>query len=294
LGEIVYPRVIVQSLFGGVADYSEWTLRLDTQDGLGSNVLLLCGNGNRRNAFIIGGLPNSKSKKQLTFKDNHRFITEFNGLNQSVNNDGEYKILRRGPTKDDGTVKDSTNSGALIYLNKDGQIQIGYKDSIDSDFSSITLNKSSKILSLFSKEKMLFKTEKTAELTTTDGFKINPLNPDQQAFVRGTIYRKNEQRMNNQLAQKLVTAAAALASATTSVTTAGTALTVATPLLLVPVAGAMATSPLVGAASVALLKAAGDLAQVAAQLQAMAISIQSFEAQSNTYISTKHNFGETP
>ncbi len=65
VNQILYPRAIVSSLFGGVADYVRWTPRIDDKEldsgiSLGSKVLLLCVNANTRSAYIVRW--NTKSK----------------------------------------------------------------------------------------------------------------------------------------------------------------------------------------------------------------------------------------
>src|SRR5271166_2872670 len=71
---VLYTRCMQMSLFGGSADFTTFTLRQSTisteqpfgQD-LGSSVLVLCLNADRRQGVIIGGLNNPNITKNPFF-----------------------------------------------------------------------------------------------------------------------------------------------------------------------------------------------------------------------------------
>jgi hypothetical protein len=94
------------------------------------------------------------------------------------------------------------------------------------------------------------------------------------ALLLGSNYRFNDTLMNVQLS--------ALAdSLTTLLTTAGTALTAASPAGAVPIIGGIAQAPFLATAGAALLAAGPLMAEWGAALDA-------FEAQSETYLSSKN------
>lgn len=272
--QIIYPHVTVQSIFGGVADYSEWTPRIGvaTAKTLGSKVLLLCNNALQVDAFIIGGLKHPNSQKtDPEFKGNHRYIWEFNGLKQSVNDSGDWVVFHRGKTNDDGTVASDSDydqfGQAQIEMTSNGKITIGY-DKFGTDNASIQLSKPDKSLFFYTKSSTRFKSEAAVIMETTNGLKINPGNGDSQAFLRGTTYRMQQAQLHTQLQTHL----GALA---TLIGTAGASLSTFPAPTAVSGAGAALTS------SVALITQ-------------MITSLASFEAQSQRYLSTHHNFAETP
>ncbi len=269
--QIIYPHVTVQSLFGGVADFTDWTPRVGdtTAKTLGSKVLLLCNNAVQVDAYIVGGLKHPNSiVKDPEYKGNHRHIWEFNGVNQTVNDDGDFTLLHKGKTKDDGSVVDATNGGGLLSMTADGKISIGYLDKIGTDFASIQLDKTGKFLSTYSKNSTNIKTDASMVLTTTNGIKINPGNADQQWFLRGTIYRSQQSTLHTQLSTQLT----------------------ALGVLLGTAGASLSTFP----NPVAVTGAGAALTSAVALITQMVSSIQSFEAQGTRYLSTHHTFGETP
>lgn len=293
-----FYRLTIQSIFGGVADYSTWTPRLgeigDDQT-LGSRVLVLCANGHQRESYIIGGLrhPNA-TEIDPDFEDNHRYVWEFNGVNQSVNNDGDLTILHKGKTKDSGEVEDETNGNAYISLNSKGEIVLGYLDSVDTDYASIRLDKQSKTLNLFSKNKIYAKTEDAVEIETPVGVKINRNGSDQQAFVRGTTYRKEEELLHTKLKAALDSIQTATGQAAGGIGGAGASLSAAGAAMAVPVSGPMTASPLVVAAAQSLTAVSQNLLLIQSMVLEMITGIQAFEAKKAQYLSTHHSFGESP
>lgn len=290
-GEVIFYRLTTQSFFGGVADYVDWTPRIFNDD-IGSNVLILCNNGNQRDAFIIGGIKNFKSEKEKDFDNNHHYTWEFNGIKQNVNNDGEFLLLRRGQTKDDGTVEDDTNSYASLSLTKDGKITVGYSDS--ADYPYFVLDRENKQATLSTKDKIFLKTENTLEITTSSGVKINPNNPDPQAFVRGTYYRQQESSLNNKMKEKLLDLTTTLATLYASLNVTGASLTAAGASLAVPIVGGPIAAPSVTAAGSSLLAANAQILRAQSILLEMITAVQSFEALGSKYLSDYHIFGETP
>ncbi len=115
-----YHNVRVGSLFGGGADYLRWTPRLkevddkgNTKIGTGSMVLMVCLDSFYQTGIIIGGLPNGEGNVDSLEADGHNFRFEFNGINASVDKDGAFTLIRKGPTSADGTpVKASASTSS--------------------------------------------------------------------------------------------------------------------------------------------------------------------------------------
>jgi len=125
---ITYPRCRVANFFGSVADFLEYTPRIDNSDpkdpelNLGSRVLILCPNGDQRDALIVGGFPHPQAKAQSD--KTHHLKFEFNGIRVAINSDGELFIFRRGATENDGSTKSGGAGGATLKMDKDGGISI--------------------------------------------------------------------------------------------------------------------------------------------------------------------------
>lgn len=291
----VFARCLVSSLFGGIADYIRWTPRKDdSTEGpiLGSLVFIVCQNGNQRKAFIVGGIPHPES----TVKDleEHSFLFDFNGINFKINKDGECILKRRGVTNSKGEVEDTSGSDSFFMFTKTGDITLGYLENLNSDYVSLQLLKADKVLKAFSKNNTEFKTEDKFIVRTSNGIKVNPENVDQQAWIRGTVFRQKQTELHNTLKSLLQSLSGLIQTAATSLTVAGSTTSVAAGLNAIPiVGGALAAAPL-GAAGAAHTAAGTALASSVAILTQMAIAIDSFESQTESYLSKYHLFGETP
>ena len=303
ISTIVYRNVQLANLFGGVADFFNWTPRIENLDlktgiGLGSRVLILCINGNSRNAYIIGGVPHPDDKKQQKKEDGHNLEFEFNGLNAKVNKDGDLIVTHKSATNADGSIKDSSKSGAFFSFTKDGKINLSAKANIYNE------------------------TPDKFEIKTTNGVKINPGGIMSQAFVRGTIYRQQEDIMHQTIKPLLLTITTLLTAASTqiiatgglvaaagvTVTAAGGTLSTAGGLHKIPVVGPKIAAPIVQAtgaslnatgttltsAGTTLTSAGSTLASLAPLFTQIQIAIQLFDSLSSEYLSKKHEFAESP
>lgn len=123
-GTTLYPNCRVMRSFGGVADFTSYTLR-STQDRadvvdydeIGSNVFLLCADGNSSFAYIVGS-----PEHQLAQPDpaEHHYLFQFNGAKVYINQAGEFKIERHGPTNHMGGSLNPANQ--IFKMASDGSI----------------------------------------------------------------------------------------------------------------------------------------------------------------------------
>jgi hypothetical protein len=134
-----YRNCYVASLFGGVADKFQYTLRpathlypdngrTDLRDG--SRVLLLCINGETNNAFIVAAIPNEQGEGDSQ-EDGHNLQFEFNGLNANINKDGEFVVTHKGATDIKGNLVDAgAPTGGYFKFKKDGTFLIYPKEGV--------------------------------------------------------------------------------------------------------------------------------------------------------------------
>ena len=137
-------RCRVASIFGGVADYETWTPRLATKDPMtvsdratkeqleiGSQVLVLCLNGNSQSGIIIGGLPHTEGTVVDSKYKGHHWERRFNGLTMKVDEEGQFTLAFEGATNADGSLADSADpaaNGSQMTFTRDGAIKLETKD----------------------------------------------------------------------------------------------------------------------------------------------------------------------
>lgn len=279
--EIVYYKVRVASLFGGVADYLRWTPRLDVNGiALSSYVLVLCINGNQRQAYIIGGIPHPESTAIDANIDGRVYVDfNFNGLGVRINNNGSFQVEQRGATDFDGSVINPIGTSSLFF-NDSGDINLSCFDKNQKVTGSILLERATKHLSIFSDNSLYIDTN-TYFVLTTPNIRINEFGPDQQSFLRATTYRDEQETMHNKIMPLLQSLSALL-------TTAGAQLAVAAGFHAIPIVGAS-----LGASGVAGAGAA--LTAAAPLIQQIQTAIQGFELNGlgkTGYLSPVHTFAD--
>jgi len=95
-------RCTVSDLFGGMGDHFRYTLNRAGTTGdqgytKGSRVLVLCPNGDKSNALIVGGMRHTKDE---TSDPNNVFLAfQFNGVNVRIDSDGALSLVVSGATK---------------------------------------------------------------------------------------------------------------------------------------------------------------------------------------------------
>ncbi len=137
---LIFNNCLLSNMLGGLADHCEYTLRApktpsikDSKNyglGLGNKVLIACLNGERSNAYIIGGKRDPQDGGDDKDKGHH-YSWLFNGIKAEVNKDGEYILTYTGMTKIDGKLDDSVDSkspGSSLSMLKNGDMKLLTKD----------------------------------------------------------------------------------------------------------------------------------------------------------------------
>jgi hypothetical protein len=284
--KVIYPRCTVMSLFGGTADFIDFTYRLSTTNasgqaqatssGAGANidygsaVGILCVNGDVRQGYIIGGL------KHLGLPQNDNFTPtedagvhlnfEFNGIVGQINDDGELTITFNGATQADGTLDpsaDESNSGSNIKWSQDGSIAItspsGNQSITQDNTSSQTTITADSQCNINSSGNVVIKSTGVLTGEATDN------------TLLGTSFREAQTVMDTSLSANFNALSGLIASAAVSLATAGASFAVA------------------AVAGPALASAAASLASAAPLLALMGTAIDQFEAGSpSSYLSLKN------
>jgi len=126
-GTTMYYNCRVARLFGGKADFTSYTLRPTKTGGeatalleTGSNVFVMCENGNSSRAYIIGS-PEHPGQ-QPDYPDHH-YLFQFNGVSFFIDEHGGLRIDQLGPTDEDGKAVGNTLSSSIV-LESNGDITI--------------------------------------------------------------------------------------------------------------------------------------------------------------------------
>lgn len=267
--------------YGGVYNYEDVILRGYTYNGSSNNqngVMAMAGDvvlvgkigGSGREGVILGGLTHPSRKSFLDAKKGPQYKSEFNGIETSINEDGEWTLTFKGqPTnldklkntpsdavaapeydKDVGTSYmkwDKTGSFTLSdEATDDDKIQRFFVDkkngTIDIDSGKINLKFTKKEQSVALKCKI---NETTAETSITDKTKKYAIEATDSMLITtpkfvvkgekirlgeegasdwlilGTTYRKEDKKMNDEVATQLQKASIALMAAGAGLTTAG-------------------------------------------------------------------------
>jgi phage gp45-like len=271
----VYPRCIMTDMFGGVADFFEWTPRISvgtSENGskldTGSRVLILCLNGYSSKALIIAGAKHH-GRPPETKNKGHHLAFEFNGMKIDIDNDGALKVVKRGPTNAEGKVieQDAVKNGSSIQIRQTGDVFIA---------AGIEENA---YVSVQSAENLVWINGKEAVRATSEGNVIiksaGVLTGDAtDSTMMGSTYRSAESIKNEAMMNFLIQISALI-------TSAGASLAAAATVHNIPVAGPIIGVPAIGAAATALSAAGPLIAQLMVQ-------IQNFELRSQTYLSQKN------
>jgi hypothetical protein len=281
----------VSSVFGNPADSLRYTLRV------GSRVIVAFVTGDTRHGIILGGYPDSQFAVEEEADYGHSLDFEFNGINANINNSGELTLTFRGATDSSGNLTDEAvpeAEGTYLTIDKEGSITIATPESAQY----IRLDHKNKKLDILADTEWTTTVNGKVQLDIQNDLIANCsdggcsigvsknvtiksqgvlVGAANEAWVKGTSYRRQEGQMNAKLA-------AGLASAATAASVAAGALTGASTALLVPVTGGVIAAPMIATAAVAM-------ATVSSQLGTMSGALTAFEAQSFSYLSNK-NYGD--
>lgn len=192
LGRFPILRCKVGSMFGGVADYTKWTVRINPDpqvNGNGTQVVVQCINGNLYGGLIVGGHQHTASDPDDPSLGHH-YSFRFNGISQTVNDDGEFTVSYTGASDLDGNTLESVDPGSVgsyMSLTKDGSIiseakkqwkTTGHTASLTANGGDITLHASGKVK------------------TTSAGVELGKAT---DAMLLGSTYRQAQAELNTSL-----------------------------------------------------------------------------------------------
>ena len=295
---VLYPNCTVANLFGGIGDKSRYTLRGQTKEpdlkritSDGSKVLILCVNGETRQALIVGGISEDKTAEKK--EDGHSLFFEFNGAQGTINKDGELQIRFRGATDAAGkltesAIKEAEGSTAVfdkyggikvytpqekqsLFLdNQNKKLTIQADEEFDVSVNGKTALDVGKAISVRGGAGCSIEIQDTVSITSS-GVHVGAAT---DAWLLASTYRRAETIKNDTLKT-------ALSTLSSQVTTAGAALLAASPLMLIPMTGAALAAPSIAAAAAAITS-------MVATIGTMMSAIATFESQSSSYLSTKN------
>ncbi len=177
--QMTYRRVLSQDLFGGIADFFQFTHRKNEKDQgrdapfrNGSLVLILCLNGSNEDAIIVGGLKHPNNSNECTEEEGHNLKFEFNGINFEIDKEGAMTLLFRGPTDADGKVLEGSKEfgGTKIKIEKDGSYEVNTGE--EENPTQLRLDKTEKTITLMSEKGQSFLTMGTYTVDATKDISI--------------------------------------------------------------------------------------------------------------------------
>jgi hypothetical protein len=256
--------------FGSVADYTRVSYRTgppateaDREIGitLGSNVLVAFIDSNQTAPVIIGAFPHPNAKADT--EEGHHLTFEFNGVQFTINDDGELIATVKGATNADGTLREDVDEdamGASVQFTKDGSIHIHTKDEQEK-----ILIERDKRISLHTKDGKehitLDREDGKVKIDGDDGTHIGSASDYQ---LLGESFRKAQNKLNDKLRSELQKSI--------------TQLTAAVPLLATPVYGGALAGP--------------NITAVIQSLAQMVAAIIEFEGEgAKKYVSKKNKVG---
>lgn len=153
----------------------------------GDAVLVAFLNGEAREAVILGGLIHPARKSTLDVTKGPQYLSEFNGVETSINDQGEYKLTFKAvPTNikklDDkpraklpAPTYDDKIGGSFFQFDKTGSIEINDKDQggiqnlrIDKKAGTITINSGKIKLTMTKKDEKVELKCKVLNITSDD------------------------------------------------------------------------------------------------------------------------------
>jgi hypothetical protein len=168
---LVY-RCYQSDTFGSIADWFRFSFRESSLDpnkqplANGATVFVVCINGDRSNAYIIGAMPQPNRKQADPNSDEGRFLrSRFNGVEVHIADDGSFELLVPGATTVDGDAdpeRDANNHGSKVSFAANGDIIID-----DQNGDSVTVSPGAKTISIESGTKLTERSQDVARTATT-------------------------------------------------------------------------------------------------------------------------------
>jgi hypothetical protein len=263
---VLYTNCLLVNLLAGLADEFHYTLRVPKTPslaelkekkglGFGSKVLILCLDGQRTRAYILGGVRDPRDERDKESKDlGHHLNFEFNGIGVFINKDGELTLTYKGKTLIDGKVDAKDEQvGTYFRLDEDGNALLSDKDGKNS------------LLIDHKNKKVIIKRDEAFELgEATD------------KMLLGESFRNAQKQKNNKLKSYFKTAKNLLQQAGTQLNTAG---------------GAVAGPFMAAAAGPSMIAAAQLIIQVSTMMEQMGQAIGDFEdsaSQKESFLSKRN------
>ncbi len=288
---IRYQTCQLVNLFGTTGDLCRYTLRQGDAGrvsvGLGAKVLMLCIDGEQSRAIIIGGVRDATvdSAENVDTDLGHNYFWEFNGIQQTVDKDGQLQFMFHGATDELGQLADGVSAdaeGSTILMDKTGGIKLGTPD----DDQSLYLDHDGKkyqvsvndwdatvggLLKFDITGKADITTKQVMTLTATSNIILASsgvlIGAATDATLKGSSFRRSQAQMNQSLKTQTAAASAALNAAAAGLAASAPGLT--TP-----------------AAKAAMAMAAQAVSRAATALNAMASAIAGFEGNASQYLSS--------
>jgi hypothetical protein len=312
-----YTNCLVANLFGNGADLCRYTLRLHTQRetqnediGTGAKVLLLCLNGENAKAYIIGGIRDVETDSTKDDpQDGHNYFWEFNGIRQTVDDDGQYTMLFRGATAVNGApAHDATadndssdaNAGTQFIFDKGGGISLlsgsdGTTDSFGVPGSiRLVMDAKAHELSLVSGGTSLIQAHEDIDVktdanvvVTADKIKLGSKDAA-EALVLGTTYRQEQRGMHNNMMSTLTAVSTTIRQLAVSHNAVGAALVSAGTAMLAGPTGNIVAAPFITLASTQMMAMGVSLQTMAQQMDQIKSFINSFESNDSDFLSDHH------
>jgi phage baseplate assembly protein gpV len=210
-GNIIPIPCVVMSRFGGVQNYEEYRLRsykaastddrstntayMPSQLKAGDQVIVACLQGSVREGVILGGILHP-ARKETTKLGELAYISEFNGIEQTISKDGAYRVTFKAPitTSLDNAIPgqpippqilNTIISGTYYELSKDGSWIISDNKSqlikidktataiqVTSGKATLQLDGAGSKLSISAPKEINLKTDSLMALAALD-FKLN-------------------------------------------------------------------------------------------------------------------------
>jgi hypothetical protein len=271
--------------FGGVYNYEDYVMRgydhaadSNGQNGItavaGDVVLVGLIGGNGREGVILGSMTHPARKSFLDAAKGPQYKSEFNGIETSINEDGEWTLTFKGQPTNLDKLKDvpdkvipapeyDTDIGSsYMKWDKTGSFTLSDEATDGDKVQKLFIDKKNGTIDVLSGKVRLHisKSDQTVRWTNktyiveSDKIRLGEEGASDW-LILGSTFRKEQKTMNNSMSEQLNAAWNALEIAKTALNSAGSSMSA-------PISGAVAAGPQIILASTAIDQAAQALAKV--------------------------------